>query len=291
MSPDAVLQCAVAGPHDDLDISQAFADAAVAVSDVALESDPVATIRRANFVVAFLSEGASSTLVDVGIAIALRKPVLLVAESSRNIPDRLLGYPRLVTNGLSYEDLALQLRSFAMAFVPKSTTARDEPVMRLRVGTDDSVSVARLPNVEGAPKAASRQLSRVEFHSDTEFQVAATLSRAGATVVAQMREAQALTIPDLAASFPDLGPSFSTILVEIGARKTPLLSKKGALRSAMEERGLQLGMLVTLEELDDTNPDPGILVISLPRLGELVESNQLLATLRQARNRVVHRVS
>ena len=114
------------------------------------------------------------------------------------------------------------------------------------------------------------------------------MSRAGATVVAQMREPSALSIPDLAASFPELGPSFSTVLIEIAARKTRLTSKKLALRTAMEERGLQLGMLVTLEELEDAEPEPGVLVISLQRLEDLVETKQLLPTLRMARNRVVH---
>lgn len=291
MTSQTVLRCAVAGAHEGIDLGEVLADSGVAVLDVAFGANPVATMRRANFVVAFLEADAPSTLVDVGIAVALKKPLLLVAESSLDIPDRLLGYPWLLTEGLAYEDLALQIVGFASAFLPKPTIPRDTSTARLRKRGDQLVPEIPRRSTKPAPRPTSQQLAREQFHSDTEFQVAQTLSRAGAAVVAQMREISALTIPDLAASFPNLGPSFSTVLVEIGGRKTRLSSKKAALRVAMEERDLQLAMLVTFEELEDAEPDPGILVMSLHRLDELVETNQLLPTLRLARNRVVHRVN
>src|SRR5690349_11721124 len=132
MTSQAALRCVVVGHHDWIDLREALAESGVSVMDVALGSDPVATIRSATFVVAFLDGGIPSTLVDVGIAVALKKPLLLVAESSTDIPDRLLGYPWLLTNGLGQKDLALQIRSFASAFLPKPTTVSDSSITRLR---------------------------------------------------------------------------------------------------------------------------------------------------------------
>ncbi|MFK5582451.1 hypothetical protein [Serinicoccus sp. LYQ131] len=291
MTSRPVLRCAVVGPHGWLGLSEALADSVATVVDLALSSDPVATIRRSTFVIAFLDGGTSSTLVDVGVALALKKPLLLVAEASSDIPDRLLGYPWLLTEGLAYEDLVLQIKGFASAFLPKPTTARDRAVKVLRTGPHHFLRETPPGRSESTSKPISRQPSREQFHSDTEFRVAQILSRAGATVVAQMREPSALSIPDLAASFPGLGPSFSTVLIEIAARQARLASKKSALRSAMEERGLQLGVLVTLEEPEDAEPEFGILTISLQQLEDLVETNKLLPTLRILRNRVVHRIS
>lgn len=289
MTARTALRCAVAGPLcDGIEIGEILEGTVIDVLDVAVGQNPTAIIRRADFVVAFLDDNVPSTLVDVGIAVALKKPLLLIAETSHDIPDRLLGFPWLLTQGLTREDLALQLRSFASAFLPKPTTSTESSVARRGPRLEEAVAKAPKRG-EVQSWQPTRELNREQFHSDVEFQVAETLSRAGATVVAQVRDSHELTIPDMAASFPELGASFSTVLIEVVGRMTSITTKKAALRAGMDQRGTLLGMLVTLEELADPDPSPGIIVLSIDRLIDLVESNQMLPTLRLARNRVVHR--
>lgn len=284
------VRCVVAGPRGGTDLEEILSGLDATVVDVAFGPSPIATVRGASFVVAFLDRDVPSTLVDVGIAVALKKPLLLVAAEARDIPDRLLGFPWLLTQGLTHSDLALQIRGFASAFVPKQTASPASGELP-RLDAERIVPVAPRRRTELRPRRFERPLRREQFDSEPEFAVAETLSRAGATVVPQARDTSASYIPDMAASFPELGPSFSTVLIEVSPQRL-MASKMRALRrdlrDALNERGLQLGILVTVEEVEDAESEPGLLILSMQRLTELVDSGRLLPTLKQARNRVVH---
>ena len=283
-------------PWPNSRVVDALGDAKVQVVDLSEVADPVADLRKCKFLVAFFgAEPAPVVLVHVGNALALRKPVLIVAEFFDVVPLFLRVHPVLVSSGLTDAEIDFQISAFAKPFLPAP------PVERVTVD-DASIAVrAEASRVERhvrvvQPKRPHERrpgevaaLSRERFHSEAEFEVASLLAAGGAIVVPQDLGARGVNVPDLAATFGELGPGVSPLLVEVGGRRADVERKRKELMDALSARGLMLGLLVTLDDGDfELQPDRNVLVVGIRQLRQLVSDAQLSSVLRQARNHVVH---
>lgn len=267
MPSKADVRCALIGTFDQARVGDVLAESSVTVVDVASQRSSVEAIRKSDFAVVLLGAGNDGALVDAGIAIALKKSLLIIAKSSRVIPDRLIGQPRLIVEGLRREDFLLQLRTFAAAFPLRSPSKKLTKDIRV-----DFTYPGVLAN----------------YDSRLELRVAELLSFAGATVVGKKREKSMSRIPDLAAYFSALGQDFSTVLVEVKGSHGSVRSGSEYLREALHERNLHLGILVIDGELLEDSPSSGIVVLSLKGLEDLVAKDLLIDVLLRERNRVVH---
>jgi hypothetical protein len=275
-------------------IRRALQSAGVEVVDLQDAPDRVKALSGCSFLVASLGSPPSpNTLIEIGLAIGMRKPVLIIADLAVDVPLTLSDQPLIIAEGLAQEDLNLQVHAFAGGFrtrypqTPRDWSYFDEMLRRTAPQARQTDPRVRRP--EGITNVKRRELARDLFRSDAEFEVASLLTAAGAGVAAQDLGPDLRRVPDLAASFAELGPGFVPLLVEIAGRKAKLEQKAEQLRSALGERGLQLGLLVALDEIqEDLVPHRNVVTLGFRQLGQLVNDGELVPSLRRARNRIVH---
>ena len=132
-----------------------------------------------------------------------------------------------------------------------------------------------------------------ERESSLEYRLANRFQKAGALVAVESRIARNMR-PDIAVTFPALGPEFSPIIVEIKGRgRRDLEDVIHQVRRYLDAAGARLGLIVDASNEQETfsriYDSTGILYVSAGNL-EAWSDSQLLDELTRLRNKVVHSV-
>jgi hypothetical protein len=271
-------------------IWEALTDLGFEVRDLQDADDPTRDIRASRLLIAILGhEPSAAVLLEVGMALGLKRPVLLVAESTDTLPAALLSRPTIMSRGLAPDEVRAQVTAFAQVLAkprtptkPRTTPTTVEAEHRPPRYTSEPLSHP------GSRQRVSTPPRRNYFESESAYEVASLLTESGGLVVAQDLGAHGTNMPDLAVSFPNLGTGFSTVLVEIAGLRADTVAKREQLEAACRERGVLLALLVTLDDFPQTQFLRGVATLSLSSLRRLVEDDEFGSWLVKARNRVVH---
>lgn len=254
--------------------------------------DAVVAVRQANLILAVIDYVPNpATLVEIGVALSLEKPILLLVRDRNAVPLVLAGLPQVEMTSEDPAGIAYQISSFIDAFVARVRPRRSTPARGAEKGAR---AADREPAMRSAPE--SRTPLRLSPENSAEESVAELLEAAGGKVVSQPLGPQARWRPDLAVWFPFLEGSFNPVIVEIAGR----LAKTDKIYREMHQqlvagRG-RIALVVRLD--DEVEPRdaearsswPGVFVLTLRELQAHVEQGTFEHWLRRARNVLVHAV-
>ncbi|MDQ1744793.1 MAG: hypothetical protein QOE23_3132 [Pseudonocardiales bacterium] len=211
---------------------------------------------------------SNGVLVEAGAALGLGKPlgVLDMGRDQRGGPSPLsiwTNNPTLYARAYDTVAIRQELQSFLDSLVKRS----HQPVTANR---DRS-----MPALQGVMGITDESISRV----------ANAFAAVGGTVQAT---ASSLRAPDLLVTLPGFDLPFSPVAVEVLGRKGRVRRAIDRLEEALTERDLRLGVLVTLEPVENSSAVTplGIIVVPLRLLEEQAEV--VVRQVRDARNRIVH---
>jgi hypothetical protein len=233
-----------------------------------------------------------AVLVEIGIALGRRVPVLVVAKPSLTMPF-LSGTPRVDYGGdgdLLAAQLGLLLHGVEMG---SPGSGSSHPASSATPSTSTTRSV---PSSAG-PSLRSAQLTGLEF----EQAVSDVLASTGAEVLQEGQRASQPDRADFTLYFPSHPKDLGVVLVEaksfVGHPDHPRdpATRRRALREAAYQLSLQvistgagLGVLVYDGHTQHVPPTPLTVAISLEELARLLTERPLDEVLRRARNEAIH---
>jgi len=271
-----------------LEAERAIPDDAFSISageDVV--SAALTRIREADLVIAIVTEDGWSSY-EVGVADALRKPVLLIAQSDQLVPSKLARRQVLRGALADSEMLRLTLRKL-LADVRRNPrrliSARREKPRGRSVGADLAALVARIRDVRShaAPSAVEELAQGV-------------LRAASAAVAAQPPSSRDKGV-DFAVIDDDLSASVGgSLLVEVKAGTISMERLKSAeahLLRALTDAGAGLGLLLYLDVADRRFPQltwevPPVLRFDLEDFAVSLLDRPLASIIVEQRNRLAH---
>ena len=240
----------------------------------------VQAIKRADFVLGVLADGDinANVMFEVGIAIGLEIPVLLLTTGKKPLPFDLASFRHFNTDLHDAKLLSLQLDLFVRSLATPKNDKR-------RQVTSPSSHINRIQD-QPAPKL---------FDSALEQNIAAAIHRSGGRVTIPSRSGQMLT-PDLLMWLPEMDSElFNPAAIE--AKKTigaqDLLTLQRRLGEFVRNSNMGCGLIVVnsvnlARNLGKIVPYPFIFVIGLGDFKSRLEQGELASWIRQERNRLAH---
>lgn len=238
----------------------------------------VGAIKKADFIVCVLHGDTPSqnVLIEIGMAIGLGKPLLVLSVGKTEIPFDLSGSTVFVTD-LHNE----KLLSFHLDLFLRSLSERRKS------------KASPQPSLPTIRDATPLQL----FDSDLEQSTAVAIARVGGRVTIPSRTSGERT-PDLLMWLPQFDKNlFNPAAVEVtgGTADVDLETLKLRLASFVRSTGLQCGLIVVnsvaLErEARKLKPIPYVFVLTLNELKAKLQSSELASWVKHERNRLAHGV-
>jgi hypothetical protein len=227
-------------------------------------------------------------LVEIGMALGLAKPILILAPEDRP-PSDLAGVQYVRASPDDSKALELHLRALVEASaVPRGL--RSPPTRRVRAQPDVAAWLARsLQELAAKPELGAQDQAR-----SLETLVAELFRRAGGLV--ETAEASSADAPDLAVMFDQFPALEGPLLVDVKVRRhgrPPERSALDRLQRYVLERGALLGVLVYWSPAGRLPAPAGtwpLITIDLTHLTEELETQSLPDVLAKERNRAVHGV-
>jgi hypothetical protein len=237
-------------------------------------------IKRADFVVGVVTDDElnGNVMIEVGIAIGLEIPVLLLTTAKKPLPFDLASFRHFNTNLGNRKLLSLQLDLFIRSLAPSKSDQR-RPV------TPSSGQLGRVRD-RPAPKL---------FGSALEQNIAAAIHQAGGRVSIPSQSDQKVT-PDLLMWLPEIDTElFNPAAIEakktIGAQDLPDLQQR--LGEFVSNSNLGCGLIIVnsvflARNLAKIMPHPFVFITSLGDFRSKLQQGELAAWIRQERNRLAH---
>jgi hypothetical protein len=235
-------------------------------------------IKRADFVIGVITDGSDNVMFEVGIAIGLGIPVLLLTTRKRPLPFDLASFRHFSTDLKDAKLLSLQLDLFVRSLTAPRSDKR-------RPLTAYSGNVDRIQD-QPAPKL---------FDSALEQNISAAIYRAGGRVTIPSRSRRVLT-PDLLMWLPEMDSElFNPAAIEakktISAQNLPLLQHR--LGEFVRNSNMGCGLIVVNSVKLARNPAqivpyPFVFIIGLGDFKSTLEQGELASWIRQERNRLAH---
>jgi nucleoside 2-deoxyribosyltransferase len=232
-------------------------------------------LTSADFVCAVIpaTEPSSAVMFEAGLATGLQRPLLVVADEkgADTLPALLLSAPMI-----RYKPgMAKVLRENLNAYVKQV-----QPVASQHVASKETLLDFSTTNL-------NRHVGEMHLQN----LLANRFQEAGALVAVDSRIAAGLR-PDLVVTFPELGPEFSPIIVEIKSRRQRSMRYiTEHVRRYLDAAGARLGLIVDESNEQETfsriYDSTGILYVSAKDL-QAWNNDQLLDELTRLRNKVVH---
>jgi hypothetical protein len=261
--------------------SQSIA-AGVALAD-ALTDDIVAAVA----VLPSSSAGLSAVLVEIGIVLGRRLPVLLVVSPGSEVPAALVGVRTVISDLDNREGLRFQIRMFAQSLSSRGL----ERQLPLPSGEPlPSVEVAEFHDrLKRITDDAALQTPGVTFE-----QWLVDILRAGGATVEQDRRYTLDPGIDAAVSIPGEEHRLGPLLVEAKVFRGPprLRQATRKLVGQVLARGGGLGLLVYASAEPDPHPEttPRVIAMWAADLVSQLERMSLAEVLVRARNEAIHRL-
>lgn len=237
-------------------------------------------IKRADFVLGVLADGDvnANVMFEVGIAIGLETPVLLLMTGKKPLPFDLAPFRHFNTDLQDAKLLSLQLDLFLRSLATPKNDKR-------RQGNPSSGRINRIQD-QPAPKLLDSAL---------EQNIATAIHRSGGRVTIPSRYGQMLT-PNLLMWLPEVDSElFNPAAIEaketIGAHDLPTLQHR--LGEFVRNSNMGCGLIVVnsvnlARNLAKIKPYPFIFVIGLADFKSRLEQRELASWIRQERNRLAH---
>jgi hypothetical protein len=250
-------------------------------SDKPILPSVVSAIKRTDFVIGVLQDGqlTGNVLFELGIAVGLGKPRLLLRIGPAELPNQ-LGTSAVFDSDLTDPKLlAFQVDLFLRSLDSRLPLKRKHQSMSQ---TKKPVQDMAAPDLLG---------------SALEQSVAAAITRRGGRVTIPSRVGHERT-PDLLMWMPHLDSElFNPAAIEVvGTPKVPDLSRlQLQFASFLESSGLRCGLIVVKsalgeKELQRLTPIPWIFTITLSDFEDKLDSGDLGRWARHERNRLAHGV-
>jgi len=239
----------------------------------------VEAIRKTNFVVGVLNDRTprENVMLELGMAIGLGKPILLLKVGETVVPSELSGFSLLATDLEDERLLSFQVDLFLRSLEGKPSSKRTFPF-----SAPSSTEVDDLTPLPGL------------FESAFEQSVAAAINKAGGRVTIPSPTGQERT-PDLLMWLPQLDKDlFNPAAIEVvGSKQVDLKAVQQRLASFIRSTGLRSGLIVvnstSLErKVRQLTPIPYIFVLTLHELKSKLSSSELAVWLKHERNRLAH---
>jgi hypothetical protein len=214
----------------------------------------------------------AATLVEIGVAIGGRLPIVILVQSQADaatLPLIVRSLPTIVLGGANFNSIAFRLLS---ALELPAATRPDEPLHR----TDLPQPVATAPTRDWA--------------DETESAVAEVLKAKGYRVVPQP-PGNIVGQVDLAVWISDLGdPVLNPVLIEVAGRLPRVAAKVEQLDHYLQTSQLVLGMLVTPDDAEprlQISAATAIVVVGVGWL-QTASAADILHLLTAGRNALLH---
>ena len=236
-------------------------------------------IKRADFVLGVLADGDinANVMLEVGIAIGLEIPVLLLTTGKKPIPFDLASFRHFNTDLQDTKLLSWQLDLFVRSIATQKSDKRRQVAF--------SGNLDRIHD-QPAPKL---------FDSAFEQNIAVAIQRSGGRVTIPSRSGQMLT-PDLLMWLPEVDSElFNPAAIEakktIGVQDLPSLQHR--LGEFVRNSNMGCGLIVVnsvnlARNLGKIVPYPFIFIIGLGEFKSKLEQGELASWIRQERNRLAH---
>jgi hypothetical protein len=241
----------------------------------------VDAVKKADFVIGVLHEpdARHNVLLELGMAIGLGKPFLLLKTADIELPSELSGSPQFTTDLKDERLLSFHLDLFLRSLEGKPRSKRTFPFAASKTATLNEIP----------PPAI--------FESAVEQSVAAAIGRAGGRVTIPSQTGEERT-PDLLMWLPQLDKDlFNPAAIEVVGSpkladlKTQQLRLAGFIRSTGIRCGLIVVNSISLEpEIGKLIPIPYVFVLTLHDLKTRLESSELASWVKRERNRLAHGV-
>jgi len=274
---------------DKLNINWEWAKGRSATSD-SLLGDLRKIIRMVDLVVAVLTNlpDDANTLFEVGVAVGLGKPVLLLLAKDCELPFNLEPFPHVRVSLHDEKAIELHLDLLIRTIRSKQgpfrySSSGQMPVNPVRAGDKD-----RLGDRVSAHRQPGHHL---------EAEIVDLIEQAGGQVLLQNPDTPGFT-PDLLVWFPNRDPElFNPAVIEL---KTYPLTRarlgkiEDQLTSYLRNTGVRTAIIVApgIEAEEPKgfrgNPALNVFLIDLERFRQLLRTGQLANHLRQERNRAAH---
>ncbi len=237
-------------------------------------------IKRADFVVGVITDDDinANVMLEVGIAIGLEIPVLLLTTGKKPVPFDLASFRHFNTNLNDAKLLSLQLDLFVRSLATSKADKR-RPV------TSSSGDISRIKD-QPAPKL---------FNSALEQIISAAIHKAGGRVTIPSHSGQGLA-PDLLMWLPEMDSElFNPAAIEakktIGAQDLTILQRR--LGEFVRNSNMGCGLIVVnsvnlARNLAQIVPYPFVFIIGLGDFKSRLEQGDLAFWIRQERNRLAH---
>lgn len=236
-------------------------------------------IKRADFVLGVLTDGDinANVMLEVGIAIGLGIPVLLLTTGKKPLPFDLASFRHFNTDLQDTKLLSLQLDLFVRSLATQKSDKRRQVTF--------PGDINRIQD-QPAPKL---------FDSALEQNIAAAIHRSGGRVTIPSPSGQTLT-PNLLMWLPEVDSElFNPAAIEakktIGAQDLPALQHR--LGEFVRNSNMGCGLIVVnsvnlARNVAKIVPYPFIFIISLGEFKSKLEQGELASWIRQERNRLAH---
>lgn len=281
-------RCFISAPYgDDLGVLQRVLDN----EDVSWEWETffpgqlvvttiIDAIRSADFVIGVLHEtrAQSNNLLEIGAALGLGKPLLLLKRGEGGVPSTLAHLECLSTDLQDQKLLSFQVDMFLRSLDKRRTERRPNK--------PSSSERKRMPS----------NLPSLQLESALEQSLVDAVVASGGRVTAPSRKRAEYT-PDLLIWLPDADAELlNPAVVEVtGLRDVAdLVEKRERLSRFLLSSGLQCGIIALHDaksstfKLQDIRAIPGIYVVSIDALISMLAQDQLASWLRTERNRLAH---
>ena len=252
-----------------------------------LNSWLVTSVEESDLVIIALPPTApdpAAIMVEIGVALGLRKPVLILAPKDRESPSALAGLRYVRADLDDAEAIALHIRALQKS-IPEHREAAATPTARRSTEPQSEVAAWLTVSLHQL-----RQSSGIERNQLLESIVSSLFERAGGLVETAPRTDDG---PDLAVMFGADSATPGVLLVEAKATYAwrPLEQAMLQLERYVADRGAQLGVLIYWSpKLSVRPPDgsPRVLALDLAELPGRLEEQSLAELLAAERNRKVH---
>lgn len=254
-------------------------------------SDVRRLIRRADFVIGVIlgTPGDANTMYEIGIAVGLYKPVLLILTGEHSLPHNLSAFPHVRASLADGHALALHL-DLLMQSVKKG--------LRRRTPSWQAPRSTKTPTDTIRPRKPLTEPKYTE--SSLEAEIANLITRAGGQVILHphLEAPSGKFIPDILFWLPAgdaelLNPA--VVEIKAGRLHKPYLDQtQQQLIEFMQEAGVRTGLIVGRGLTPDAprgfrgSPALNIFFLDLDEFQNLLRSSQLGDRLREERNRAVH---
>jgi Nucleoside 2-deoxyribosyltransferase len=240
-------------------------------------------IRHVDFVIAVLTDQTTdnNTLFEIGVAVGIEKPVLLILPIERKIPLKLETVPYVRVPLEDEQAIALHLDLLIRNIRMNNG--------RFRYPVSEQLKTIPTPVV---PKDGHR-----EGGLSLQAEIVDLIEQAGGQVLLQNPDAAGFR-PDLLVWFPEQDPElFNPAVIELKNRPlsaTRLTKIENQLVQFLENTGVRIGMIVAPEVEAERptgfrgSPAVNVFFINVERFRELLRTGQLADHLRRERNRAAH---